>query len=630
MRAISLEEPITGHAAPITHVTYAPDGRWLASASYDGSVVIWRAETAPSPSGLKPVGRIRHRRLVNASSWSPEHPGWLATASADKTVGLWRVDLATGAIEPLGRLARHTDDVNAVAWMPDGDRLVTASEDSTALLWDGHTGRCLGRINAHSGHCMGIAVSRGGTVLTVGEDGEVFAGHVERPNAAQRRVFPSSVEGCVWAADGTRAALACDDGLIRIVSPELDVLDEVRVTQSAARAVAFAADGSGQLVVGSYDASVQVLRGGSVEARASGGRMWPRSLDTWGTTVVVGSFGSSPVLLDLDGLAERSDGGPSTQGPNALATDGRRLAVGLDSGQVVTLDHQAVRDGRVTTSAVRQVSQDPVLSIAAADGGWLAGTYAGAVTRLIDEPGSVTGLADGLGSTLRVDLGAPVPSLATHPSGNLALAGTYSGGIAVLDLSAGLALTSLSHPHDGAVKSIAWRSAGEAVSGATDCRFLCFDLDGGESVAWEHGNLINSVATDGRGLMASASRDRLVRVGGGRSRPFELLGADESMKAVTILGTGAEVVVIGGSYDFSCYAWTFELGGEIPDARAGSVVFSADQAISALIALDATTAVAASWDGTIRAIELVDGRLEVGAALPIEELVNMGAAHVGA
>jgi toxoflavin biosynthesis protein ToxC len=616
VRAISLRELPDGHAAPITHVTYSPDGAWLSSASYDGSVIIWRASGASG--GLEPVTRIRHRRLVNASSWSSHRPGWLATASADKTVGLWNVDPETGFAEPIGRLARHTDDVNAVAWLPDGERLVTASEDSTALLWAARTGRFLGRVNAHSGHCMGIAVSGQGLVLTVGEDGEVFVGDVDRPNQARRRAFPSSVEGCVWSPDGRRAALACDDGTVRIVSPELDVLDELHLTQSAARAVAFATDGSGRLVVGSYDASVQVLRAATVESTAAGARMWPRSLDTFAGQVAVGSFGSSPVLLDLDGLAMRHDGGPATHGPNALASRGGRLAVGLDSGLVVTISHDAVVAGRSETASVLSVAEDPVLSLAAVADGWLAGTYGGSVSRLVD--------AERVAPTLTVDLGAPVPSLATRPDGALALAGTYSGGIAVLDLRQGLDLTSLTNRHDGAVKSIAWSSGHEAVSGATDCRVRRFDLDGDDTVVWEHGNLVNAVAADGRGLIASASRDRLVRVGGAGWPAVELLGADESMKAVALLGQGPHVVVIAGSYDFSCYSWAFELGGPRPDARAGSVVFSAEQGISTIVGLDAATAVVASWDGTIRAIKLVGGDLRVGAPILIDDLVAQASA----
>jgi toxoflavin biosynthesis protein ToxC len=629
VRPISLREPPTGHGAPITHVAFAPDGHWLASSSYDGSVVIWRHRTTGGVAELAPLTRIRHRRLVNASSWSPEHPGLFATASADKTVGLWRLDPGSGAVEAIGRLARHTDDVNAVAWLRDGERLVTVSEDSTSLLWDARSGRFLGRVTSHAGHCMGVAVSAHGLVLTVGEDGEVFVGDVDRPNGAHRRRFPTSIEGCAWSPDGARAVLACDDGRLRVVSAELDLLEEIEVTGSAARSVAFTSDGSGRLVAGSYDASVRVLRGEAIEASRAGGRQWPRSLDTFGQTVAVGSFGSSPVLLDLEGLEPLSDGGPATHGPNALAASGERIAVGLDSGRIVVINGHDLATGALDAAVLHSVSDDPVLSVAPAPGGWLAGTYAGAVYRL----------SDAGGCSAPVELGAPVPSLAARP--DRALAGTYGGETVCLTLGDGLSGDGLSGDglsirsralrHEGSVKSIAWDAAGWAVSGATDGCVRRFELEAGQDdLLWVHGNLVNAVATDSRGLIASASRDRLVRVGVPGSQPVTLLGPDESVKAVALLGTGRHVVVIAGSYDFACYAWAFEQG-EVPDARAGSVVFGADQGISSLLALDATTAVAASWDGSLRLVELVGDRLEPGRPVSIDDLVaSAGKERIGA
>lgn len=611
MRPISLHAPAQGHAAPITHVAFSPSGDALASSSYDGSVVIWRVAGA----GIEPAARLVHRRLVNAASWSPQSDGRLATASADKTIGLWRVDGDRGSVSLLGRLGRHTDDVNAVAWLPDGERLVSVSEDSTALLWDARSGRCLGRVTAHFGHCMSVAVSPDGHVLTVGEDGEVFCASVDRLAQGARRAFGTSIEGCAWAPDGRRAALACDDGIVRIVSPELDLLDEHGVSASAARAVAFADDGSGRLVVGSYDASVLVVDDGQPAARCSGGRLWPRSVDTAGQLVAVGSFGSSPELLALGDLARRGERSEDTYGPNALACSDRSLFVGLDAGLVVALPVEQVRAGSVERATTFRVSDDPVLALAVCRAGLVASTYAGAVCCVDPLRGAPLATAS---------LGTPVPSLAAAPGGGPVLAGTYGGDVAVLGTDEPATIGAVHRAHKGSVKSIAWCSPDMAVTGAADGVVRTFSRRGPGDVLWRHGNLVNAVASGARGIVASASRDHLVRVGHPGELPAVLLGADESMKAVAVLGSGRTRLVLGGSYDFSCYAWLLE-DGAAPDARAGDVVFAAGQPISAILPVDETTAVVASWDQTIRAVEWRSGRLVVHDPVALDEMVGASA-----
>ena len=65
----------------------------------------------------------------------------IVTASEDKTARIW--DAATG--KPIGEpLKGHEDAVCSAAFSPDGKRIVTASRDKTARLWDAATGKPIG------------------------------------------------------------------------------------------------------------------------------------------------------------------------------------------------------------------------------------------------------------------------------------------------------------------------------------------------------------------------------------------------------------------------------------------------------------------------------------------------------
>ena len=73
--------------------------------------------------------------MVSSASFSPDGSR-IVTASADHTARVW--DAKTG--QPLGSPLDHISTVTSASFSPDGSRIVTASGDNTARVWDATVG----------------------------------------------------------------------------------------------------------------------------------------------------------------------------------------------------------------------------------------------------------------------------------------------------------------------------------------------------------------------------------------------------------------------------------------------------------------------------------------------------------
>jgi WD40 repeat protein len=75
--------------------------------------------------------QIDVQAAVGNAAFSPDGTR-VVTASEDNTARVW--DAATG--NPLSPPLHHQQGVRSAAFSPDGTRVVTASEDQTARVWD--------------------------------------------------------------------------------------------------------------------------------------------------------------------------------------------------------------------------------------------------------------------------------------------------------------------------------------------------------------------------------------------------------------------------------------------------------------------------------------------------------------
>ena len=74
---------------------------------------------------------MQHEAEVKAAQFSPDGRR-VVTASSDYTARLW--DGTTG--QAVGEPMQHDGAVTSAQFSPDGRRVATASEDNTARLWD--------------------------------------------------------------------------------------------------------------------------------------------------------------------------------------------------------------------------------------------------------------------------------------------------------------------------------------------------------------------------------------------------------------------------------------------------------------------------------------------------------------
>jgi WD40 repeat protein len=108
----------------IMGLAFSPDGRSLAVAH--GRVLEdWDLD---HPDRLRVVGN--HPSEIVAISYAPDGR-FIATAAGDRIVHVWRAD---GSGESVA-LAGHSDVINSVNFSPDGGRIASASVDGTLRIW---------------------------------------------------------------------------------------------------------------------------------------------------------------------------------------------------------------------------------------------------------------------------------------------------------------------------------------------------------------------------------------------------------------------------------------------------------------------------------------------------------------
>ena len=153
-----------GHTSSVNSISFSPDGKTLASGSFDETIRLWDVATRKVIRTLK-----GHTDPVRSVAFSPDG-STIASGSGiwrgdgDNTIRLW--DTETG--NHIHTLTEHAEPVRNVAFSPDGSTIASGSQDYTIRLWDAETGNHIHTLIGHTDYVNSVAFSSDGQTLASG------------------------------------------------------------------------------------------------------------------------------------------------------------------------------------------------------------------------------------------------------------------------------------------------------------------------------------------------------------------------------------------------------------------------------------------------------------------------------
>jgi WD40 repeat protein len=228
----------------------------------------WRGATNKTLEKLNASSKLPlrgHDSNVLSAKFSPDGRR-IVTASYDKTAGIW--DSSTGVMT--ARLVGHQDIVTTAAFTPDGSFIVTASHDGTVRLWSANGAallvlRGLESVTSASSSPDGttIVTTSGGTAelwdVATAKQLFVFRGHTARVSSA---AFSPDGKRIVTASDDHTARLWDSSGhLIAVLEGHTDALSSASFSPDAHRIVTSSLDDTVRLWDATKGDLLAVLKG---------------------------------------------------------------------------------------------------------------------------------------------------------------------------------------------------------------------------------------------------------------------------------------------------------------------------------------------------------------------------------
>ena len=169
------------HTHTVDVITFSPDGRILASGDSSGKIILWNLDA----------------HSQKRDNQKPTLPRLLRSITGDKQTTAENKDENR-------TLTEHTLPIKALDFTIDSKKLVSGSQDGTAIVWDVETGKSLFTLTGHTGFISALRfLEDSKTLMSGGNDGTIRLWNTDTGTEQLMQIkFPSFLSVLTFSRDG--------------------------------------------------------------------------------------------------------------------------------------------------------------------------------------------------------------------------------------------------------------------------------------------------------------------------------------------------------------------------------------------------------------------------------------------
>ncbi|MEH2289273.1 WD40 repeat domain-containing protein [Nostoc sp.] len=497
-----------------------------------------------------------HEQEVNCVAFSPDGK-FIASGSSDSTVCLW--DIIGNPIAQL--LGGHEQEINCIAFNPDGKFIVSGSVDGILCLWDLQGNLITQPWQGHQEGIISVTFSSNGNcIVSVGFDGTVCLWDLEGNAITQPwRGHKEGVISVTFSPNGDCIISVGFDGTVCLWDLEGNLITQPwHKHEAKIICVAFSPDGK-FIVSGSSDSTVRLwdIQGNPITQpwRGHEGHVNSVAFSPDGKLIVSGSCDRTIRLWDIQGnpITQPWRGHEGQVNSLAFSPDGKLIVSGGDKTVRLWELDQILQD-RVIGRSQRKYENWVNCVAFSPDGKWIVSASNDSTIRLWDIDGNLI-TQPWRGHEKEVN------SVAFSPDGKWVVSASNDSTIRLWDIQ-GNPITQPWRRHEKEVNSVAFSPDGKfIVSASNDSTVRLWDIQGNPiTQPWcGHEKEVNCVAfsPDGKWIV-SASNDSTIRLwdiqGNPITQPWR--GHEKEVNCVAFSPDGK--LIVSASNDSTVRLWDID------------------------------------------------------------------------